>query len=308
MATSRNDVDDRGCRDVSKRAQIQKHIGALNDISGIMGAMKNISLMETHKLDRFLAQQHRVLASIEATALDFLSHHREFGYGADHAIPWVIVAIGSQRGFCGDFNQELVDAIRQWQVANPTTGLLVVGRRLSSRLGKEVRVTEAFDGPSVAEEVQPVLHRLMNALSGLQLQAGRAELLGVTVIAHREGEGKIGMRSILPVPNAARPSSRFACPPLLNVAAPAFYSELARHYLWAQMHDVFYSSLMAENRRRLKHMEGAIRRIEDKAGELQRKYNLLRQEEITEEIEVLMLSNDVLRGRRHAAPEAPLEC
>ena len=63
------------------------------------------------------------------------------------------------------------------------------------------------------------------------------------------------------------------------------------------MHDVFYSSLMAENRRRLQHMEGAMQRMEERAGDLQRKYNLLRQEEITEEIEVIMLSSDALRRR-----------
>ena len=54
---------------------------------------------------------------------------------------------------------------------------------------------------------------------------------------------------------------------------------------------------MAENRRRLQHMEGAIQRIQEKAGEMQRKHNMLRQEEITEEIEVIMLSNDALQRR-----------
>ena len=291
---------------MSKRGQIQRHLGALNEISGIMGAMKNISLMETHKLARFLAHQHRVLESIEATAADFLSHHPEIGYRTGHPASGIIVAIGSQRGFCGDFNESLVHAISQYrrQAASQPPGLLVVGRRLASRLGKDLRVTASFDGPSVAEEVQPVLLRLMNALSELQVQEERTELLGVTVLAHCEGEDKVGIRSILPAPNPARLTSRFAYAPLLNLSAPMFFSELARHYLWAQMHDVFYSSLMAENRRRLQHMEGAMQRMEEKAGELQRKYNMLRQEEITEEIEVIMLSNDALQASRRAAPGA----
>ena len=292
---------------MSKRAQIQRHLGVLNEISGIMGAMKNISLMETHKLARFLAHQHRVLAGIEAAASDFLSHHPEIGYRTERAASGVTVAIGSQRGFCGDFNESLVDAITQYrrQVASQPHSLLVVGRRLASRLGKDLRVTASFDGPSVAEEVQPVLHRLMTALSELQAQEGRTELLGVTVIAHHEGDDQLGIRSILPAPNPGRFSSRFAYPPLLNLAAPMFFSELARHYLWAQMHDVFYSSLMAENRRRLQHMEGAIQRMEEKAGEMQRKYNMLRQEEITEEIEVIMLSNDALHKHAHSVDGSP---
>lgn len=283
---------------MSKRGQIQKHLGTLRDIGGIMGAMKNISLMETHKLARFLDQQHRVLAGIEATAADFLAHHPEIGYRPEVAAPGIVVAIGSQRGFCGDFNEPLVRALsHHWQQGSPA-GVLVVGRRLAAKLGRELRVTATFDGPSVAEEVQPVLQRLMDTLGELQAQAGGNNLLNVSVFAHREGENQVSMRSILPAPDPGHTAPRFAYPPLLNLAGAKFFAELARHYLWAQMHDVFYSALMAENRRRLQHMEGAMQRMEEKAGELQRKYNLLRQEEITEEIEVIMLSNEALQRSR----------
>lgn len=285
---------------MSKRGDIQKHLGTLKDIGGIMGAMKNISLMETHKLARFLAHQHRVLAGIEAAGADFLSHHPEIGDRTDATAAEVIVAIGSQRGFCGDFNESLVQALRQrWQQAgdNPS-GVLVVGRRLAAKLGREPRLTAAFDGPSVAEEVPPVLQRLMDALGELQAGEGRNDLLAVSVLAHREGENELRARSILPAPRPGDAAPRFPYPPLLHLAAPKFFAELARHYLWAQMHDAFYGSLMAENRRRLQHMEGAMQRMEEKSGELQRKYNLLRQEEITEEIEVIMLSNQALQRSR----------
>ena len=74
------------------------------------------------------------------------------------------------------------------ETATQPPGVLVVGRRLAAKLGKEPRITASFDGPSVAEEVQPVLHRLMNALSELQARAGRNGPFAVTVFAHREGE------------------------------------------------------------------------------------------------------------------------
>lgn len=282
---------------MSKREQIQRHLGVLGDIGGIMGAMKNISLMETHKLARFLAYQHRVLAGIEAAAEDFLSHDPDIGYRPESGGSDVIVAIGSQRGFCGDFNESLADAVfrhRRETAARPP-GVLVVGRRLAAKLGKQPNLAATIDGPSVTEEVQPVLLRLMNALSELQARAGRSGPFAVTVFAHREGESEVRARSILPVPVARSAAPRFPYPPLLNLAPRAFFAELARHYLWAQMHDVFYGSLMAENRRRLQHMEGATKRIQDKTALLKQKYNLLRQEEITEEIEVILLSNDALQ-------------
>lgn len=285
---------------MSKRGQIRRHLGTLNDIGGIMGAMKNISLMETHKLARFLVHQHRVLANIEVAAADFLAHHPEIGHQSTIAAAEVVVAIGSQRGFCGDFNQSLVQAMRRhwqpnaWQPAD----LLVVGRRLATKLGREPRIYASFDGPSVAEEVEMVLERLMDALGELQARQGSSGLLSIAVFAHREGESEVSVRRLLPVPSAAPSPPCFAYPPQLNVAPTIFFTALTRHYLWAQMHDVFYGSLMAENRRRLQHMEGAMLRMDEKAGELQRKYNLLRQEEITEEIEVIMLSNDALQRSR----------
>jgi F-type H+-transporting ATPase subunit gamma len=291
---------------MSKRAQIRRHLGMLDEISGIMGAMRNISLMETHKLARFLAHQHRVLAGIEAAAADFLGHYRGFEFDAAPASSAVIVAVGSQRGFCGDFNESLADAVRaHWrQRDGQPAGVFVVGRRLAAKFAGDARVSASFDGPGVVEEVRPVLERLMNALGEWQSRARPDGLLSVSVFAHRAGEDKVNARSMLPAPPAAG-ATRHAFPPLLNLAPPAFFSELARHYLWAQMHDVFYGSLMAENRRRLQHMEGAMRRMDEKSVELRRRYNALRQEEITEEIEEIMLGNDALRVARGATSEVP---
>ena len=287
---------------MTRRAQVHRHLETLDDIGGIMDAMKNIALMETHKLARFVAHQHRVLASIEASAADFLSHHPEFGYRPQPGASGVVVAIGSQRGFCGDFNASLAHAVPQHrrETAIAPLGVLVVGRRLAAKLGREPGVTSSFDAPSVAEEVQPVLQRLMTALSELQAGTRPDEPIAVTVFAHREGESSVVVRSIVPVPAAASATAQFPYPPLLNVAPRTFYSALADHYLWAQMHDVFYGSLMAENRRRLRHMESATQRIRDKAALLQQKFNRLRQDEITEEIEVILLSNDALQASHRA--------
>ena len=48
-----------------------------------------------------------------------------------------------------------------------------------------------------------------------------------------------------------------------------------------------------------------MQRMEEKAGEMQRKCNMLRQEEITEEIEVIMLSSDALHKRARSVDGAP---
>ena len=282
---------------MSKRRSIQRHLRLRDEVSGIMGAMKNISLMETHKLARVLAHQHRVLSSVEAAARDFLDHYPGFARPVQVQAASVIVAIGSQRGFCGDFNEVIVRAIKQYrQTGTLASGIIVVGRRLAARLGTVEGVLATLDGPGVVEEVHPVLQRLMNALGECQARLGQSEPLDVALLAHRDGEEQVSVRHLMPRSESSG-APGFAYPPLLTLQARAFFSELARHYLWAQMHDAFYSTLMAENHRRLLHMEGAMKRIEEKSSELRRKCNALRQEEITEEIEVIMLSNDALQKK-----------
>jgi F-type H+-transporting ATPase subunit gamma len=76
-----------------------------------------------------------------------------------------------------------------------------------------------------------------------------------------------------------------------------FLTQLVDLYLFSLLHKIFYSALLAENRARVSHLEGAIQRLKKQASELERKRNVLRQEEITEEIELLMLSAERLRRR-----------
>ena len=49
----------------------------------------------------------------------------------------------------------------------------------------------------------------------------------------------------------------------------------------------------AENQQRVRHLEGAVERLDDQLGTLERRRHRLRQEEITEEIEVILLNADV---------------
>ncbi len=84
-------------------------------------------------------------------------------------------------------------------------------------------------------------------------------------------------------------------PPLLNLDPLVFATDLIDQHLFSLLHEVFYSSLMAENLRRFQHMDQAIQRLEKDMAELVLKRNSLRQEEITEEIEVIMLSAEALR-------------
>ena len=87
---------------------------------------------------------------------------------------------------------------------------------------------------------------------------------------------------------------------MLNLPPLDLFSKVLDQYLYAILHEVLYSALLAENRRRLVHMENALDHIEEQRAGLRLRYNALRQEEITEEIEVILLSAEAISGGMRA--------
>jgi F-type H+-transporting ATPase subunit gamma len=268
---------------MSRRHELDQRLRKLEEIGEIMRSMKNLALMETRKLAHFLEAQEESVRLIESAAADFLLFHPAFAAPNAQGEP-ALLLIGAERGFCGDFNEELLRGLEEYGQAP----ILAVGGKLCARLEKHPAVVGQFDGPAVAEDVPAVLNHLVPALGRLQ-QEGICQ--SVIALYHAGGESPLSRKHLLPPFAAAtKPKPSSLLPPLLNLPPPQFFAEWVRHYLFAVLHALFYASLMAENQRRIQHLEGAVQRMEEKTSALARQSRILRQEEITEEIEVILLS------------------
>lgn len=284
---------------MSKRHDIKKRIATLDEISGIMNAMKNLALLEIRKLDVFLSTQKRVVSGIESVSQDFLSFYPHL-----QTLPtklqqlWIV--IGSERGFCGDFNKALFEFV-QTQEQQEDTLLLVVGSRLHDKFQSDQRIVTYINGPSVADEIQVTLLHLAEILNQLQQHLTLETISQISAVYHDNEKNTVSLRQLLPL---AAPSTKsdFAYPPILNVEPVQFLAQLTDHYLYAALHQVFYTSLLMENHIRLEHMENAIRRLEKNNAQLRLHYNKVRQEEIIEEIEVILLSAEALSNSDKSTP------
>lgn len=276
---------------MSERRQIERRLRTFSDVAEIMGALKNAAQVEATRLRRYVPAQQRVVRTVEAATHDFLMHYPQSLHAPASAVEFFLV-VGSERGFCGSYNEELAAALERERAKEGASRapVVVVGRRLASRLSRRIQLAAALEAPSVADEVQPTITRL---IAGLQrLPAARAALLPLSItVLHHEVAGRSSEVQVSKPFRAFRGDGRrFSDPPRLYLEPLAFFRELTDHYLFAVLHELFYSALLAENERRLQHLEGALRRLDHKRSELTLRANALRQEEITEEIEIILLS------------------
>lgn len=276
---------------MSKRHEIDGHLHTLGEISEIMGAMNNLAVMEIHKLARLLSAQQRVVTSMETAAGECLSSYPEALPPDQGGLPLYVI-IGSERGFCGDYNARLLEEFERHlrTVTGPEPVIVAVGRKLSGRMTGDSRLVSAVDGPTVSEEVQGVLTALTQRIQELRQGRSPSRPFLITVVYHAAGAEGIRIQPLRPFSTLPHVEEREAPAPLLTLSPHVFMAELVELYLFALLHNLFYSALMAESRARLAHLESALQRLERDQSNLLRQRNILRQEEITEEIEVLMLS------------------
>jgi F-type H+-transporting ATPase subunit gamma len=85
-----------------------------------------------------------------------------------------------------------------------------------------------------------------------------------------------------------RPPHPFPSP--LNLPPERFLALLIEHCLFAALNGLLYSSLTVDHHQCVHRLEGALGRTDDRLQELPLRRNALRQEKITEEIELILLN------------------
>jgi F-type H+-transporting ATPase subunit gamma len=274
---------------MTRRRDIEKHRHSLDEIRNIMNSMKNLSYMETHKLNSFLDVQHTVVRHIEKVAADFLSFYPDTLSKTTGTPVDVFLLIGTERGFCGDFNHALLRHFESIPVTEDKDKLhiIAVGHKLKTLLVNKEQEIVFIDGASVAEEVSSVLNQIVTQLSDIQKHRG---LINLYVLYHDDERQLIKQQLMPPFQNLLDHETGERHAPELNYDPEEFFIDLGYHYLFFVLYEILYTSLMAESRQRMAHLEGAVQNMEEQSEELKRQSNILRQEEIIEEIEVILLS------------------
>jgi F-type H+-transporting ATPase subunit gamma len=268
---------------MTTRRELDTRLRTLDELAEILSSLKTLALAETRKLTRLQACQAGVADAVERTAADFFRYYRNIP--ALDGQTAVVVAVGSERGFVGDFNKRIIAA---WP---REARMLAVGQRLYNQCQGDARLAGWLEGAVVAAEVEPTLDRLIESINELNESQGR---LRIGAIHNMPGEADVRLAPIFPPFRGRDCVPAAGYPPRLYLKPSEFLRELLKHYLFATFRAVLLDSLLAENEARMQHLENAVRRLEEQQASLTRHRQLLRQEEITQEIEMILLSAEVV--------------
>ncbi len=273
---------------MTRLREVIHHLETLSDIREIMNAMKNLAIIESRKLEKVLDSQHVIVNDIDTIATDFTDYH-PFTLQVDTQ-SHLYILIGAERGFSGSFNHQLQQHYRKLLQADPdsTALTIAIGRKFATTFDSPSPQTMLLDGASAQEEISHVLNQLVTQIETIQAQNGTSPC---TVVRHDQLTRGIVTQTLLPPFQQRQADHRPApFPPHLYLAPQQFLSDLIQQYLFAHLYSALSASLLAENEYRVAHLQGAIRHLDERSVELGRQRRSLRQEEIIEEIEVILLN------------------
>jgi len=272
---------------MSRYRTVENHLAQLRELQEIIASMKTLSQLELHKLAGLSASQHALAENLGRIAADFYRHYPQ---PQDEGAGELWLLLGSERGFCGDFNEGLLHSLQQRfpQCREAPQRVLAVGRKLWLRMEEALPGFVPLEGANVSEELSRTLSAVVGSIQKCMLDEGVGTL---QVLYHDDVRGTIEVQRLLP-PEISADAGGWRSPPLLQLSPLQFLTQFLQHHLYLGLNERFVVSLLAENQYRVQHLEGAVRRLDERLGKLATRARSLRQEEITEEIEMILLGTE----------------
>jgi F-type H+-transporting ATPase subunit gamma len=267
--------------------KIEQQRGQLRELHEIITSMKTLAQLELHKLNAVMQPRHDMGRVLEQVVSEFLHFFPRPGEKKQSKALWLL--IGSERGFCGDFNNLLIRHLQQEfpECRDEPQRVLAVGRKLWLRLNETVPGFIPLSGTSFSEELTSTLEALVREARDQLL---KQQATALHLICHGEEPGEVYTRRLLPlekIPNVTVGGTA----PLLQMTPDIFFGSLLPRFLYLTLTELFTASLLLENHYRVQHLEGAITRLEERIAVLGGRARSLRQEEITDEIETILLGS-----------------
>lgn len=281
---------------IERLADIEAHIGSVQQLSSVIGAMRGIAAARTLKAGKHL-DGVRAYASTAALAIrralvlepemgDQPSGRKNEDGGQ------VIIALCAEQGFAGSFSHrslEHVGGMMKVETEGGTELLLVGDRGLLAAV--ECKIVPDWSAPMIAstEQAASLSNRIMDALYA---RIGGGDVQRVLLVHAVPGmvASDIVERQLVPFDFsrcAAAPGYQL---PLANLEPRRLLASLVEECIFAELCEAVVLSYAAENEARMRAMVSAQRNVAETLETLTASARRRRQEEITNEIGELSAS------------------
>lgn len=277
---------------------IRRHIQSVKNLRHLTSAMTRVATARGRKHRKNLGAVIPYVSGLERTmSLLTLRHGLQHPLLQPRAIVRdVVIVIGSDRGLCGSYNNEIVNAYARLEYPEPTLsrGVIVFGTKLASimqKTGQVVSRVENLPRLSSVEEITPYADEL--ATGYLMNRFQRVIILR----SSDTGDDTRGVRSKILLPaSPPRKRSLARLSPEIEPGSIELFDHLVPRYLLSELRVAFLEAMVVEEETRALAMQSATTNAEELRDELSMRYRRLRQERITRELlELVAGAQGVLR-------------
>jgi F-type H+-transporting ATPase subunit gamma len=281
--------------------EVSVRINSLKELLEIVSAIRAIAAVQMQQAQRSLDAIRRYSEEVSGALAEAASL---MGMSDVRVVPAECARLGlvvvcSEHGFCGGFNDKLLDAAEQAIAESGSdVRLVVVGNRGAQRAAERGRRPDfTLQMATHSGGVTAVVHRVAREFYRM-FCAGELGRLEVVYSGYTDGRQTGVERSLLlPLDPLVLERNLPSIPPLVNLDAGDLFEELAGEYFFAALEKAVMESFASENAARFRTMEAAHENIDKKFDELNRLARRLRQEAVTTEILDLIGGAEAMRSR-----------
>lgn len=268
--------------------RLQQQLETGDDLSTVVHAMKALAAASIQQYERAV---HTLAAYTHTVALGLhvLLRDGPRPAAATPSGPRGLIVLGSERGLCGRFNEDVADLVQPVLAGATATRLVAVGARIATTLELSGHAVEAvLELPFSAARITDTVQRLL-----VQLDVWREEGVGDVRIAFNASRGRARsratIRSVFPLDVAELaglggepwPSRSI---PTYSLPRDELLAALIRQHIFILLVRACAESLASEHSARLMAMQTAEKNLQERQAELTRRYRRRRQERITAEL------------------------
>jgi F-type H+-transporting ATPase subunit gamma len=277
----------------SKLGEIESRTATARQLESVVGAMRGIAAARERDAHEKLAGIRSAAATVgEAIGMVLAATPSvpATSLTSEKGIARILIALCTEQGFVGGYNERLLDRIEQL-CADAPSEIFMVGTR-GVMLAEERALTCVWSAPMAAhaDDVMVVAGRITDAVYARFNDRVPSQ---VSVVHAMPGSGlldRIVVRRLVPFDFARfRMSSRMQ-PPLLTLPLDKLLAGLVERYVYVELCEGLMQSFAAENAARVVAMLAASDHVKEKLDGLTRDYRIVRQDEITSEIVELAAS------------------